>query len=186
MPEIGNITYGKKIGKANNHKYIWERCIDCGLERWVYFYRSEKDTDRCRRCAGLIRYNENLHPYERGEKSVNWQGGRTIGKQGYILVYVPRGDFFRAMTGATNYVPEHRLVMAKHLGRCLHPWELVHHKNGIKNDNRIENLELIDKANHIIDHSKGYQDGFKKGYTDGKSKKIKELLSIISELKGGD
>ncbi|KKK82640.1 hypothetical protein LCGC14_2801400, partial [marine sediment metagenome] len=79
--------------------------------------------------------------------------------------------------------PEHRLVMAKYLGRCLSRHEIVHHKNGIKDDNRIENLELGGTiSEHVVAHSKGYRDGYDNGYYDGKSKRIQELEGKIKEL----
>jgi hypothetical protein len=66
-----------------------------------------------------------------------WKGGRVLAG-GYVRVYAPEHP--RAQNG--RYVLEHRLVMEKHLGRLLGPGETVHHKNGIKTDNRLENLEL--------------------------------------------
>lgn len=74
-----------------------------------------------------------------GADNGNWRGGRSKHKAGYLMVWKP--DHPRARTGV-GYVFEHILVMEDLLGRYLLPDETVHHRNGIKDDNRSQNLEL--------------------------------------------
>lgn len=97
-----------------------------------------------------------------------WKGGRILVKHGYVKVYCPEhpicvatnkrreaaanGKYYRR----ARYVWEHRLVMENHLGRLLQPGEVVHHKNGVKDDNRLENLQLYaSNALHLADDLKG-------------------------------
>jgi len=68
---------------------------------------------------------------------------------GYVLVVAPDGYNGPMRDGR---VLEHRLVMEEKLGRGLGPHELVHHINGVKTDNRIENLQLRTRKTHPPAH----------------------------------
>jgi len=84
-----------------------------------------------------------------GAQNNRWNGGRMISGS-YIQIRLQPDDPYYPMATHRGYAWEHRLVMAKHIGRCLLKSEHVHHLNGIRTDNRIENLELLSQANHSI------------------------------------
>jgi hypothetical protein len=76
-----------------------------------------------------------------GSDHFHWKGGRSIDRYGYMLILTKKGNKRR-------YVKEHRIVAEKMLGRKLKRNEDVHHKNGIKTDNRPENLEVLTRSEH--------------------------------------
>jgi hypothetical protein len=87
---------------------------------------------------GVVKWNK------KGAESPSWKGGRAVDKNGYIWLRKPE----HPNANSSGQVAEHRFVMAEHLGRPLHAWENVHHINGIKDDNRIENLTIVSKGVH--------------------------------------
>ena len=89
------------------------------------------------------------------DNNPNWVGGVCTTAQGYIKVRDP----LNVMADARGYVWEHRLVMAKHLGRPLLRTEVVHHIDDVKTNNDISNLMLFkSQAEHIAHHRKTRKD----------------------------
>lgn len=86
----------------------------------------------------------------KGNKGGGWRGGKRHEPDGYISVWLSDEDPYAGMRTKDKVVLEHRLVMARHLGRPLSRLECVHHLNGIKDDNRFENLELFAPTNHKL------------------------------------
>ncbi len=147
MPTVGEVRKGTEVGFKSHGKYIWVACAECRKERWVYLSNS-KGNYLCCGCALKKRWQGPFGKYYRGPKNHMWQGGRTHNGSGYIRIWVSPNDFYYPMADKKSYVLEHRLVMAKSLSRNLHSWEIVHHKNHIKGDNRIENLQLVSDDRH--------------------------------------
>jgi hypothetical protein len=157
------------IGTASGRKKcpecrIKSTCVDCSLE----FTSKNQKMLRCPKCyyhwykknhpdnAEKAKRKSNSTFCERRSKELRIEkglpedavlripGGRKDGylnKKGYRLIIVPFPD-----SKKYRRVYEHVLVMEEHLGRYLVTGETVHHKNGIRDDNRIENLELWNKG----------------------------------------
>ena len=195
MPQINEISEGTSIGYKHHNKYIWCACMDCGKERWVILRQGKPAFERCLKCSNKGEHNPQYGKRgilssnygKRGELCPRWKGGRKRTPKGYILVKLYPDDFFYPMADKKGYVPEHRLVMAKHLRRCLQSWETVHHKGiryaGIENksDNLRDNLELSTNGGHSLAHSIGYRDGYAKGLRDGKLKESAVSMVILRE-----
>lgn len=148
MPEIGEIRTGK-----NWQKQIWHACENCGQERWVELRNGVPRKLICVSCRckahGEIARQQMLN--KKGELNYSWKGGKRINCHGYNTVRLMEDDPFYPMT-VNGYVIEHRLIMAKHVGRCLTDEEVVHHINENKLDNWIENLMLFPSNREHINY----------------------------------
>jgi hypothetical protein len=109
-----------------------------------------------------------------GEDASRWRGGKIMTGGGHIYRYAP--DHPKA--NLNGYVMEHRLILEESLGRELRWDEVVHHKNGIKTDNRAENLEVMS----VTDHRKIHMNALPKLYTC--EQRCDQLSARIVHLEG--
>jgi hypothetical protein len=82
-------------------------------------------------------------------RKIHGQGHRKKRQDGYIAIYYP--DY--PSSNKDGFIMEHVYVMEQHLGRYLEDNEVVHHKNFDRSDNRIENLQVMTKSEHMSYHS---------------------------------
>jgi hypothetical protein len=118
----GLLTVQEKL-RCDSRGALWLCRCECGNERIV----NTSALARTKDCGA--------EEHRRGVNHHGWRGGRWIEQNGYVKINVDN-----------RYMAEHRHVMEQMLGRPLHPYENVHHKNGVRDDNRPENLELWVKA----------------------------------------
>lgn len=141
-----------------NSKRVVVTCPVCRAKREnTPKYEADRKTKLCEHCSRRAKANGfapskglTLEEWERLSKEpkfylkVSNRLAKSVSHQGYLRIGVPVDHPLGNMGRAS----EHRLVMSAVLDRWLKPGEIVHHINGVKTDNRPENLQLLTTNNH--------------------------------------
>lgn len=151
---------------------VKRKCLHCGKEFYTHHWRINigKGKFCCKNCYHIFSKGKHLSPqteFKKGQKSYvspekrkygkehwNWKGGRYKSERGYILIIAPN----HPNKTKQGYIRQHRLIVEQIIGRYLNKIEVVHHINGILDDNRPENLYLFNShSEHEKFHKKSYQ-----------------------------
>ena len=156
--DVTDQRFGRLVVVARSHTsksgVVWSCVCDCGnttLATGTDLRRGTKKSCGCYSLEVRKRRGKDSPNIGRvGPSSAAWTGGRKVDRDGYITVSIKHlFPDVAVMYGPKKYrLHEHTAVMARYLGRPIRKDESVHHKNGLRDDNRIENLELWCNARH--------------------------------------
>jgi hypothetical protein len=137
LPDLTGKVFGRwtviRQAEKQGTTRMWLCRCECGVEKAVKGFSLTYGESRS--CGCLKREQQSSR---RGPKSSQWKGGRQKNINGYALIHAPN----HPNTKKSGYILEHVYIMSEILGRPLTKDETVHHRNGIRDDNKPENLEL--------------------------------------------
>lgn len=116
-------------------------CLKCQVS---FKTRNSKRKYCSHPCYAIAKRGTKDNGDRKGYRNGNWKGGKRKDKDGYIVIHSPYHPF----CSSDGYVREHRLIMERSIKRFLTQNEIIHHLNEIKDDNRLENLQLMDRKDH--------------------------------------
>lgn len=153
-------------GRTNNRIYSDIECKICNK-----FFKPRKVSNIY--CCNECFYISKRGPKPEKRKPITW----SINPRGYVA-----GKIWISETKQKN-IKQHRWVMEQHLGRKLSKDEDVHHINGVKTDNRIENLQILSHSDHSKLHTKTQirRKGHKLNLSDEERSKRAERMKLIRQ-----
>jgi len=156
--EVPSPIGGKAALSYTSAACLVKGCDNRPVNRWMCNKHAQQ------REAGIIdeKGNQLREPKTGGRRPLEWRKELA----GYILVRAPEGHSGARHDGS---IYEHRLVMEKHLGRLLESGEVVHHVNGDRADNRIENLQLRSSRQ---EHGHGHE----------RIEEVEQALGLLEQL----
>src|SRR5687767_10040755 len=132
---------------------VKQTCPVCGGRKDFY-------AATCRKCSVPLKPLKG----KKGKTHPAWKGGFRIDDDGYIRTYAPDHPWPRR----GGYVPEHVRLMELHIGRRIRSDEVVHHRNEDRQDNRLENLELMMGPAHSQLHRAKDKHTYRRDTTTGR------------------